>query len=214
MPQMAARIDPILRRLDALDALLDDDERSQAVRADVGRRRPRMRTFGRPSTPGETLLRMLLLTHLQDWSVQETEHQVDQHRILRWFCQIGWRETPDDTALIRWTHTLHPETLHRLVAHTVEVARQAKVTTGRTRRIDGTGVQTEIHVPTDSGLLVDRVRTLGRLGKQAKVLVAHGVTVPQFCRSRLRTARRVAQILHRQLRRKREDTDVEPTFRS
>jgi hypothetical protein len=43
--------------------------------------------------------------------------------------------------------------------------------------------------------------------KQAReVLVAQGATVQQLCRSRQRTARRAAQILHRQLWRKGEDT--------
>jgi IS5 family transposase len=70
VPQMAARIDPILRQL---DTLLDDDELYQMVRDDFRRRRPRTVTCGRPSTPGETLLRMLLLKHLQNWSFQDTE---------------------------------------------------------------------------------------------------------------------------------------------
>jgi IS5 family transposase len=148
VPQMAARIDPILRHL---DALLDDDERYQTVRADVGQRHPRTRTCGRPSTPVEPLLRMLLLKHLQNWSFQETEDQVDQSLVLRWFCRLFWQETPDDTTLIRWSHTLRPETLHRLVGRTAELARQAKVTQGRKLRIDGTCVQTTIHHPTDSG---------------------------------------------------------------
>jgi hypothetical protein len=50
-----------------------------AARADVGRRYPRTRTVGRPSTPVESRLCMLLLTHLQHWSVQDTEDQVDQN---------------------------------------------------------------------------------------------------------------------------------------
>ncbi len=76
VPQMAARIDPILRQL---DHLLDDDGMYQAVRADFGHRHRRTLSFGRPSTSGETLLRMLLLKHLYDWSFQETEDQVDQN---------------------------------------------------------------------------------------------------------------------------------------
>jgi IS5 family transposase len=74
VPQMAVRIDPILRRL---DALLDDDTLSQAAQADIGQRHPRTRTCGRPSTPAE----MLLFTYLQNWSLQETDDQVDQNLI-------------------------------------------------------------------------------------------------------------------------------------
>jgi len=110
----------------------------------------------------------------------------------------------------RWLHTLRPETLHALNDRVVELARQAKVTSGRKLRLDATCVQTEIHHPTDSGLLVDGVRVLSRFVKRAKGLVAEQVrSVEQTCRSRLRSAKRVAQQLHRQLRRKGEDKEAE-----
>jgi transposase, IS5 family len=67
-------------------------------------------------------------------------------------------------------------------------------------------VQTEIHHPTDSGLLVDSVRVLSRFVQRAKGLVKEQVhNVQQTCRSRLRSARQVAKTLHRQLRRKGEE---------
>jgi len=153
---------------------------------------------------------MLLLKHLFGWSYQETEDRVDESLVLRWFSRVYWEPTPDDTTLIRWANTLHPETLHALNDRVVELARQAKVTQGRKLRLDATCVQTEIHHPTDSGLLVDSVRVLSRFVKRAKVLIAEQVrSVEQTCRSRLRSAKRVAQILHRQLRRKGEDKEAE-----
>jgi IS5 family transposase len=107
-------------------------------------------------------------------------------------------------------NTLKPETLHALNDRVVELARQAKVTQGRKLRLDATCVQTEIHHPTDSGLLVDSVRVLSRFVKRAKGLVAEQMrSVEQTCRSRLRPAKRVAQQLHRQLRRKGEDKEAE-----
>jgi transposase, IS5 family len=71
-------------------------------------------------------------------------------------------------------------------------------------------VQTEIHHPTDSGLLIDSVRVLSRLVKRAKPLVQeHLQHVEAACRSRLRSARRAAQALHRLLRRKSEAKEQE-----
>jgi transposase, IS5 family len=207
VPQMAARIDPVLKEL---DQLLDEDELYQAVRADFGQRYRRTLVFGRPSTPVEVLLRMLLLKHLFGWSYQELEDRVDENLVLRWFCRLFWEATPDDTTLIRWARTLQPETLHRLNDRVVELARRAKVTQGRKLRLDATCVQTEIHHPTDSGLLVDSVRVLSRVVQRAKTLIADQVNnVQQLCRSRLRTARPTAQILHRGLRRKGEDKEAE-----
>src|SRR6202023_2187930 len=75
---------------------------------------------------------------------------------------------------------------------------------------DATCVQTEIHHPTDSGLLVDSVRVLSRVVKQAKGMVADQVSyLEQTCRTHTRTAKKVAQRLHRQLRRKGEDKEAE-----
>ena len=76
----------------------------------------------------------------------------------------------------------------------MQLAARAKVTKGRKLRLDGTCVQTAIHHPTDSGLLVDSVRVLSRVVKRAKVLIKDQVkSVKQTCRSRLRSARLVAQ---------------------
>jgi transposase, IS5 family len=71
-------------------------------------------------------------------------------------------------------------------------------------------VQTTIHHPTDSGLLLDSVRVLSRLVKRAKPLVKEQLQhVEAACRSRLRSARRAAQALHRLLRRKSETKEQE-----
>lgn len=207
VPQMTARIDPVLVEL---DRLLDDDELYQAVRADFGHRYRRTLVFGRPSTPVEVLLRMLLLKHLFHWSYQETEDRVDESLVLRWFARLYWEATPDDTTLIRWARTLQAETLHTLNDRVVELAKQAKVTSGRKLRLDATCVPTEIHHPTDSGLLVDSVRVLSRLVRRAKEHITDQVNnLRQLCRCRLLTARRTAQTLHRQLRRKGEDKEAE-----
>jgi transposase, IS5 family len=207
VPKMTQRIDPVLQQL---DQLLDDDEVYHQVRNDFGKRHRYTLVHGRHSTPVEVLLRMLLLKHLYGWSYQETEDRVDESLVLRWFCRLFWEPTPDDTTLIRWANTLHPETLHALNDRVVELARQARVTQGRKLRLDATCVQTEIHHPTDSGLLVDSVRVLSRFVKRAKGLVAEQVrSLEQSCRSRLRSAKRVAQQLHRQLRRKGEDKEAE-----
>src|SRR6266487_7120698 len=190
VPKLAAEIDPELRKL---DELLDDDQLYQQVRTDFGKRYRYTLVHGRHSTPVEVLLRMLICKHLHQWSYQETQEQVDQNLILRWFCRLYWAEVPDESTLVRWTNTLRPETLHALNDRVVELARKAKVTKGRKLRLDATCVQTTIHHPTDSGLLVDSVRVLSRFVQRAKGLVKEQVSnVQQVCRSRLRSARQIA----------------------
>src|SRR5712691_3696687 len=101
---------------------------------------------------------MLILKHLYQWSYQETEARVKDSLVLRWFCRVGFHRLPDASTLWRWEQTLRPETLHALNDRVVQLARQARVTQGRKLRLDATCVETEIHHPTDSGLLVDSVR--------------------------------------------------------
>jgi transposase, IS5 family len=178
------------------------------VRADFGKRYRWTLVHGRHSTPVEVLLRMLICKHLYQWSSQETVKQVYDNLLLRWFCRVYWATVPDASTLFRWAQTLRPETLHALNDRVVQLATQAKVTKGRKLRLDATCVQTNIHHPTDSGLLVDSVRVLSRFVQRAKPLIKEQVkNVEQACRSRLRTARQVAQTLHRQLRRKGEDKE-------
>jgi IS5 family transposase len=61
IPALGMEADPVLTQL---DTLLDDDVLFQAVKADLSRRFPRTSSFGRPSTPLEVILRMLVVKHL------------------------------------------------------------------------------------------------------------------------------------------------------
>src|SRR6266516_4329310 len=143
--------------------------------------------MGDTPLPWECCCACSMASHLHQWSSQETQEQVDQNLILRWFCRLYWAEVPDDTTLLRWANTLRPETLHALNDRVVELAAQAKVTKGRKLRLDATCVQTEIHHPTDSGLLVDSVRVLSRFVQRAKALVKDQVRhVPHTSRPRSR----------------------------
>jgi len=88
----------------------------------------------------------------------------------------------------------------------VQLAVQARVTSGRKLRVDATCVSTNIHHPTDSGLLVDSVRVLSRIMQHAKpVLAQTRKDAAELCQNHLRSARRIAQSLHRLLRRKGEE---------
>jgi len=157
-------MEPVLMEL---DKLLDDDTVLAAVKADLGQRYARTLRLGRPSTPVEVILRMLVVKHLYGWSYEQTEQWVSDSLILRQFCRVYLEKIPDDTTLLRWANEIEPDTLHVVLAHVVELARQHKVTKGRKLRIDGTVVETNIHYPTDSTLLADGVRVLSRLTQRA-----------------------------------------------
>ncbi len=141
VPALALGFEPVLAQL---DRLLDDDAVFQAVKADLARRRPRTPTTGRPSTPVEVILRMLVVRRLYGWSYAETEHFVGDSLVLRQFCRLGLERAPDDTTLLRWARLIQPATLEGLLDHVVALARRLKVTRGRKLRIDSTVVETPI----------------------------------------------------------------------
>jgi IS5 family transposase len=204
VPELAGQTDPVLRHL---DQLLEDEHLYQAVRTDLSQRYPQTLGHGRHSTPTEALLRLLIVKHLYNWSYRETEQRVADSLVLRWFCRIYFRRVPDATTLLRWAQTIQPATLHALNDRVVHLARQARVTRGRKLRIDGTVVETTIHHPTDSSLLVDGVRVLSRLIRRSRPLVeGHLIGVRDAFRTRLRSVRRGLQELHRLRRRTGPDS--------
>ncbi len=187
VPALSYTIDRVLAQL---DTLLDDDRLFQAVKADLARRFPRTTVDGRPSTPVEVILRMLVVKHLYGWSYEQTEHFVSDSLVLRQFCRVYLERVPDDTTLIRWANQIQPDTLHQLLDHVVDLARQLKVTRGRKLRIDGTVVETNIHHPSDSTLLHDGVRVLSRALRKAKQILSDA---PQAARKLFRDRTRSAK---------------------
>ena len=203
VPQLDLRFEP---QLEQLDRLLDDDELFERVRDDLARRYPRTRSRGRPSTPVEVVLRTLVVMRLYGWSFAQAEYFVNDSLVLRQFCRVYLERVPDDTTLIRWANTIGPETIERLNDRVVQLARSLKVTRGRKLRVDTTAVETDIHFPTDSGLVGDGVRVVSRLLRRARAALGEAAErLKEAFRSRVRTVRRLSQQLHRIARRKGDE---------
>lgn len=207
VPKLGREMDPELVHL---DHLLADDVIFQKVRAELVRRYPQTATRGRRSTPVEVVVRMLVVKRLYRWSYEETEHFVGDSLVLRQFCRVYWESVPDDTTLIRWANLIGPQTLEQVNERVVLLARSLKVTRGRKLRVDSAVVETNIHHPTDSGILGAGVRVVSRLLRRAKPLVGEtpGLAKTVF-QSHNRSVRRLAQQLHRVARRKGEEAVAE-----
>ncbi len=202
VPELASQTDPVLRRL---DPLLDDDVLYGTVRADLSRRYPQTLWHGRHSTPVEVVRRLLIIKHLYDWSYRDMEERVADSLVVRWFFRVYVQRVPAATTLLRWAHTIQPETRHALNDRVVPLATQARVTRGRTRRLDGTVVQAAIHHPTDSSLRVDGVRVLSRVLRRSKTRVGAALEgTRDAVRTRTRTMRQGLRTLHRLARQKGE----------
>jgi IS5 family transposase len=176
--------DPALRQI---DALLDDEALLDHVTAALARRHPASARRGRLGTPAAVVLRMLVLKHLYDWSFDECEREVRGSLVYRAFCRIDGERVPDAKTLIRLTRLVDGPVLRQLLERLVAIARERRVVRGRRLRVDTTVVETNIHHPTDSTLLVDGVRVLTRTMKRIRQRLT-GVRVQ--VRDRTRSARR------------------------
>jgi len=206
VPALSLELDPVLTRL---DHLLDDDTLFQALKADLAKRHPRTLIDGRPATPVEVILRLLIVKHLYGWSYQATEQFVSDSLVLRQFCRVYAEKVPDDTTLIRWANCIQAATMHALLASVLDLARQAKVTRGRKLRIDGTVVATNIHHPTDSSLLADGVRVLSRTLKRAKQVLHHATNLGQAAfRDRTCSAKRYAKRIEDAIKKRGEQAEA------
>jgi transposase, IS5 family len=188
---LTQEMDPVLAQI---DHLLDDDRLYQAIRADLAKRYPHTEQTGHPSTPVEVILRMLVVKRLYRLSYEQTEYQVRDSLVLRQFCRLYLNEAPDDTTLIRWAQLIQPETLETFNTRLVGLATQLQFTRGRKLRTDGTVVETHIHPPSDSSLLADGVRVLGRTLRRAQtVLRTASDETTQTLRGTVRQARQLAR---------------------
>jgi len=182
------------KQLTHIDQLLDDDELYQMVKQDLEQRHPLTKSTGRQSTPVEVILRMLVVKHMHNLSYEKTEQYVKDSLVLRRFCRVYFESVPDHSTLNKWALQIQPRTLQALNERVVGLATELRVTKGRKLRTDGTLVETHIHYPTDSSLLADSVRVLGRTLKQARsVLGTTGGLAQETFRNRTRSARRAAR---------------------
>jgi IS5 family transposase len=200
VPGLPEAFEPELAQL---DRLLEDDAIFRRVKADMARRRPHSLTLGRPGTPVEVILRLLVVKRLYDWSYEEVERLVSDSLVLRQFCRVYLEKVPDDTTLLRWARVIAPATLVALNERVVALARRLAVTRGRKLRLDGTVVETTIHHPSDSSLLADGVRVLSRALRRARTVLGEAAGgARELFRTRLRSVRRLVRSLHRLGRRK------------
>src|SRR5689334_17410005 len=70
VPDLMAEFDPVLREL---DLLLEDEMILRTIKADLARRSRHSLTRGRPGTPVEVIVRLLVVKRLYGWSYEELE---------------------------------------------------------------------------------------------------------------------------------------------
>jgi transposase-like protein DUF772/DDE family transposase len=180
-----------------IDTLLEDEAVIDVVVQALEARWPQSRRRGRPGTPADVVIRMLILKHLFDWSYDDLEREVRANLVYRMFTRIDASDVPDAKTILKIAGALGPEVIEQLHRQVVDVAKRAGVTHGRRFRIDTTVVETNVHYPTDSSLLQDGIRVLTHTMHRASVALGDG---RRRIRDRRRRVGRLGLIIGRQAR--------------
>src|SRR4051794_23072720 len=137
------------------DRLLDDENLIEVVFDAQGKRHEHSATRGRAQTPAETVLRLLLLKHVGNWSFDTLEREVTLNLAYRDFARLELNKVPDAKTTARIAQAVGGEAIQKLHERLVAMAQEQGVVKGRKMRVDTTVVETNIHYPTDSSLLGD-----------------------------------------------------------
>src|SRR3974390_442226 len=166
------------------DVVLSDEAMVATVYEALANRHPKGGCRGGGGAPAETVLRLLILKHIRNWSYVVLEREVRANLVYRDFSRVGAGKPPDAKTMGRWGGALGPEVLKQVHERLVQIARDQGVTAGQRMRVDTTVVETDIHHPTDSTLLGDGVRVLTRpMRKITKIVGAAGIKLRDRSRS-------------------------------
>src|SRR5580698_4087676 len=117
------------------DKALEDPALLILIQQELMKRCKKSKTRGRPATPAEVVLRMILLKHVRDWSYEVLTREVRANLVYREFTRIGGAKVPDDKIMGRLGRRLGPELVQKLNERVVEIARLNKIATGRKMRV-------------------------------------------------------------------------------
>ena len=154
--------------------------------------------LGRPSTPMETYLRLMLLKFRYRLGYESLCREVSDSITWRVFCRIGIDQpVPHPTTLMKLTTRCGSAVVEGLNEALLAKAVEAKVLRTTKIRVDTTVVSANVAYPTDSGLLA---RAVKRIATTAKRVQAAGGAVRTKLRDRSRAAGRKAHDLNAKLR--------------
>src|SRR5437667_7895811 len=133
-------------------------------------RRHGLRETGRRGLPAETVLRCARLKQERQLRYQELAFHLEASASFRAFARLPLAWSPKKSVLHQTISAIRPETREAVNRAVLASAKQDKLESGATVRIDSTVSAALMHEPSDSALLWDAVRVMTRLLRQASVL--------------------------------------------
>lgn len=195
LPPQVLRLPEELARV---DALLDDERFFAPFRQYFDL------TFGRPSIPVETYLRLMFLKFRYRLGYESLCAEVADSIGWRLFTRIGIDgRVPHPTTLMKITTRCGSEVIEQLNEALLAKAVEGKLLRVGKVRADTTVVSANVERPTDSGLLTAAIDKLSRLVTRIK---AAGAAPRTRWRDRTRAARRRARQINSKLRLRQAET--------
>jgi IS5 family transposase len=192
---------------DLLQVVCADARVQLAVRHDLVPWRTRAATRGAPALPANVTVCLAVLRRLMSWSFRTTMEELDVNAGWRWVCQLYLERVPNFRTIQNREAKLTPQTLQLIHEVVLEWGKKLGVTQAQKLRLDGSVTETNIHYPTDSGLLDDAARVLSRLLRQARFLLQPRLAADKiWFRDRHRQAHHLARDINRLARSKGKNT--------
>ena len=162
-----SRVDAVLKDLphllDPFIAAYDADRKARGIDA----------SFGRPTIPVESIVRLILLKHLhKNCALRDVESRTKTDYAWKGFAKLSLSDkVPDHTALGKWELFFGERSLKGLHSQIINHCKEQTIVKGMKLRTDTTVAPANIHYPTDAGLLADAVRVITRTVKKLKKIV-------------------------------------------
>jgi IS5 family transposase len=121
---------------------------------------------GRRSLAADQVVRIAIFHRLFHCSYRDLEFRLSDSVAARRFARLSFRDQPGKSSLQQDIKALKPETWELINKILVGYAVANKVESGKKIRTDTTVIESNIHHPTDSRLLVDCVRSVFKLLEQ------------------------------------------------
>ncbi len=119
---------------------------------------------GAQGMTAEQVLRAAIIKQMEGFSYRALAFHLMDSRVYSWFCRIGIGSKPfKKSALQRGIKAITDSTWEQINKVLLGYGRSEGLEQGRKVRVDCTVVESNIHAPFDSELLVDSVRVLARI---------------------------------------------------
>jgi transposase, IS5 family len=164
------------KELEAISQIIDENHGifEQVQRDLIGMKSAQT---GRTGMTAEQVFRCAILKQYRNLTYEELSFHLEDSMSFRAFAKLRMGQKPSASTLQENVKALSETTWEAANRMVLEYARRKGIEKGRTIRLDSTAVETDIHYPTDSSLLMDGVRIITRLliaGKECSPTPAYG----------------------------------------